>query len=117
MDKINNPTNDYEGSGNTVRETIIIGSGPAGLAAALYAARANLKPLVITGNELGGQIGTTTDVENFPGFPEGLTGPELVEKMLAQAERFGTEVKIDFIQKVDVSRWPFRLTSPGGDYY
>jgi thioredoxin reductase (NADPH) len=99
-----------------VRETIIIGSGPAGLAAALYAARANLKPLVITGNELGGQIGTTTDVENFPGFPEGLTGPELVEKMQAQAERFGAEVKIDFIQKVDISQWPFRLTGPSGDY-
>ena len=116
MDKINNPINDYKDAGDAVRETIIIGSGPAGLAAALYAARANLKPLVITGNELGGQIGTTTDVENFPGFPEGLTGPELVEKMLAQAERFGTEVKIDFIQKVDVSQWPFRLTSPSGDY-
>lgn len=116
MDKINNPINDYKDAGDTVRETIIIGSGPAGLAAALYAARANLKPLVITGNELGGQIGTTTDVENFPGFPEGLTGPELVEKMQAQAERFGAEVKIDFIQKVDVSQWPFRLTSPSGNY-
>ena len=116
MDKINNPINDYKDAGDAVRETIIIGSGPAGLAAALYAARANLKPLVITGNELGGQIGTTTDVENFPGFPEGLTGPELVEKMQAQAERFGAEVKIDFIQKVDVSQWPFRLTSPSGDY-
>jgi len=117
MDKINKPISDYKDVGDTVRETIIIGSGPAGLAAALYAARANLKPLVITGNELGGQIGTTTDVENFPGFPEGLTGPELVEKMQAQAERFGAEVKIDFIQKVDVSQWPFRLTSPSDDYY
>jgi thioredoxin reductase (NADPH) len=119
MDEINSITmNDgKQVAGDAARETIIIGSGPAGLAAALYAARANLKPLVITGNQLGGQISTTTDVENFPGFPEGLTGPELVEKMQAQAERFGAEVKIDFIQKVNLKRWPFRLTSPSGDYY
>jgi thioredoxin reductase (NADPH) len=116
MDKINNPTNNQI-VGDAIRDTIIIGSGPAGLAAALYAARANLQPLVISGNELGGQISTTTDVENFPGFPEGLTGPELVEKMQAQAERFGAEVKIDFIQEVDLSQWPFRLTSPSDDYY
>jgi thioredoxin reductase (NADPH) len=102
-------------SGN-VRETIILGSGPAGLTAALYAARANLKPLVITGNELGGQIATTTDVENFPGFPEGLTGPELAEKMQTQAEHFGAEVKMDFIQQVDLSQRPFRLIGSGGDY-
>ncbi len=102
---------------NTIRETVILGSGPAGLTAALYAARANLNPLVITGNELGGQIATTTEVENFPGFPQGLTGPELVEKMQEQAERFGTEVNIDFIHQVDLSQRPFRLTGHSGDYY
>jgi thioredoxin reductase (NADPH) len=100
-----------------VRDNVIIGSGPAGLAAALYAARANLSPLVITGNELGGQIATTTDVENFPGFPSGLTGPELIEKMQAQAERFGTEVRIDFVQQVDLSRRPFKITTYSGDVY
>lgn len=110
---IGNPHDDS----HVIRDTIILGSGPAGLTAALYAARANLKPLVITGNELGGQIATTTDVENFPGFPEGLTGPELVEKMQAQAERFGAEVKIDLIQQVDLSQRPFRLTGHSGDYY
>jgi thioredoxin reductase (NADPH) len=103
-------------SGN-IREIIILGSGPAGLTAALYAARANLKPLVITGNELGGQIATTTDVENFPGFPEGLTGPELVEKMQTQAEHFGAVVNLDFIRQVDLSRRPFRLIGSAGDYY
>lgn len=114
----NDKTNGHQqGNDNHVRETVILGSGPAGLTAALYAARANLNPLVITGNELGGQIATTTDVENFPGFPEGLTGPELVEKMQAQAERFGAEIKIDMIQSVDLSRRPFRLTGHSGDYY
>lgn len=100
-----------------IRETIILGSGPAGLTAALYAARANLNPLVITGNELGGQIATTTDVENFPGFPEGLTGPDLVEKMQAQAERFGTEIRIDYITQIDLSQRPFHLTGASGNYY
>lgn len=109
--------NGHEADPGQIRETIILGSGPAGLTAALYAARANLKPLVITGNELGGQIATTTDVENFPGFPTGLTGPELVEKMQAQAERFGAEVKIDYINQVDLSQRPFRLTGSTGDYY
>lgn len=101
---------------NPVRNTVIIGSGPAGLAAALYAARANLEPLVITGNEMGGQIATTTDVENFPGFPA-ITGPELVEKMQSQAERFGAEVMVDFVQKVDLGRRPFKLTTYSGDIY
>ncbi len=110
---IGNPHEDR----NMVRDTVILGSGPAGLTAALYAARANLKPLVITGSELGGQIATTTDVENFPGFPEGLMGPELVEKMQAQAERFGAEVTIDTVQQVDLSQRPFRLTGHSSDYY
>jgi thioredoxin reductase (NADPH) len=109
-------TKEYQAN-SQVHDTIILGSGPAGLSAALYAARANLNPLVISGNELGGQIATTTEVENFPGFPEGLTGPELVEKMQGQAERFGTDIKIDVVQQVDLSRRPFRLTGHSGDYY
>jgi thioredoxin reductase (NADPH) len=100
----------------TVRDIIIIGSGPAGLAAALYAARANLKPLVITGNEIGGQIGTTSEVENYPGFT-GDTGPELVDVFQAQADRFGAETTIDFIESVDLSQRPFKLTGGNGDYF
>jgi thioredoxin reductase (NADPH) len=94
-----------------MENVIIIGSGTAGLTAALYTARANLNPLVITGNELGGQIATTTDVENFPGFPNGLTGPELYELMQRQAERFGTRFEIDEVTEVDFKRTPFRLTT------
>jgi thioredoxin reductase (NADPH) len=85
---------------------IIIGSGCAGLTAAIYAARASLDPLVITGNELGGQIATTTDVENYPGFPAGLTGPELSEQMKQQAERFGTRFEFDEVIEVDLKRQP-----------
>ena len=92
-----------------MENVIILGSGPAGLTAALYAARANLSPLVITGNELGGQIATTTEVENFPGFPNGLTGPELYEHMQKQAERFGARVEIDEVVEVDFTRRPFQL--------
>lgn len=101
---------------NDVRETIILGSGPSGLAAALYAGRANLEPLVITGNEFGGQINTTSEVENYPGFT-GSTGPELVEVMKEQAERFGTEIKMDYIEKVDLGQRPFKLSSYNTDYY
>ena len=94
-----------------MENVIILGSGPAGLTAALYTARANLEPLVITGNELGGQIATTTEVENFPGFPNGLTGPELYDQMQKQAERFGTRFEIDEVVEVDLKRSPFRLTT------
>src|SRR5512136_2832249 len=93
-----------------MENVIILGSGPAGLTAALYAARANLNPLVITGADLGGQIATTTDVENFPGFPEGLTGPELTEHLQKQAERFGARMEFDTITSVDLTRPPFKLT-------
>jgi thioredoxin reductase (NADPH) len=86
------------------------------LTAALYAARAN-KTAGYHRQRIGRQISTTTDVENFPGFPEGLTGPELVEKMQAQAERFGAEIQYDYVQQVDLSRYPFRLTGSTGDYY
>ena len=92
-----------------MENVIVLGSGPAGLTAALYAARANLNPLVISGPDLGGQIATTTDVENYPGFPEGLTGPELIEYMQKQAERFGARVEFDTITSVDLTQPPFKL--------
>ncbi len=88
---------------------IILGSGPAGWTAAIYAARANLNPVVITGMEQGGQLTTTTDVDNWPGDVEGLQGPDLMERMQKHAERFDTEVIFDHIEKVDLSQRPFRL--------
>ena len=88
---------------------IILGSGPAGYSAAVYAARANLKPTLIAGLQLGGQLTTTTDVDNWPGDPEGLTGPALMERMQAHAERFGTEIIYDHINEVDLSVRPFVL--------
>jgi thioredoxin reductase (NADPH) len=97
-----------------VENVIIIGSGPAGWSAALYTARANLKPLVITGNELGGQIALTTEVENFPGFAEGIQGPELVERMQKQAERFGAAVLIDYVTELDVDGPPFTVKTANG---
>ena len=86
-----------------IENVVIIGSGPAGWSAAIYTARADLRPLLITGNELGGQIALTTEVENFPGFDEAIQGPELVERMQRQAERFGTEVLIDYVTELDVT--------------
>ena len=100
----------------SVEEVIVLGAGPAGLTAALYAARANLSPLVITGNELGGQIATTTDVDNFPGFPEGVTGPELYDLMQRQAARFGARFQIDEATEVEMRRWPFRVKAHGGEH-
>ncbi len=92
-----------------MERVIILGSGCAGLTAAIYAARADLNPLVITGSELGGQIATTTDVDNFPGFPNGLTGPELYEQMQRQAERFGARIEIDEVVEVNFRQRPFQL--------
>ena len=90
-------------------QLIILGYGPAGYTAAVYAARANLDPVVITGMEAGGQLTTTTDVDNWPGDVEGLQGPELMERMKNHAERFDTKVVFDHIHKVDVSQRPFKL--------
>lgn len=89
---------------------IILGSGPAGWTAAVYAARANLSPVVITGIQQGGQLTTTTDVDNWPGDPDGVQGPELMERMQRHAERFETKTIFDHIDKVDVSEKPFKLT-------
>lgn len=95
---------------------IILGSGPAGYTAAVYAARANLDPVLITGMDQGGQLMTTTDVDNWPGDVSGLQGPELMERMKQHAERFDTKVLFDHINEVDLSRRPFRLTGDRGVY-
>jgi len=95
---------------------LILGSGPAGYSAAVYAARANLEPLLITGIQMGGQLTTTTDVDNWPGDVEGLMGPALMERMRKHAERFDTEIVFDHIHTADLRRKPFRLVGDSGEY-
>jgi thioredoxin reductase (NADPH) len=106
-DSTNNPTH---------HKVIILGSGPAGLTAAIYTGRANLNPLLIHGPLAGGQLTTTTDVENFPGFPEGVMGPELMQLMEKQAVRFGTKIAVDTIVKADVTQRPIKLEGQSGTY-
>ena len=95
---------------------LILGSGPAGYSAAVYAARANLDPVIVTGMEMGGQLTTTTDVDNWPGDNEGVQGPELMERMKAHAERFGTEIIFDHIHTTDLSERPFKLSGDSHEY-
>lgn len=101
---------------NTVEKIkcLIVGSGPAGYTAAIYASRANLHPVLYTGLQMGGQLTTTTEVENFPGYPEGVTGPVMMEDMKKQAERFGTDIRFGIVTEVDFSGHPHKLTIDGG---
>jgi thioredoxin reductase (NADPH) len=107
---------DKKSENGAIHQVVILGAGPAGLSAALYAARANLEPLVLTGMELGGQVSLTHIVENYPGFPEGIGGPELTEQFRLQAERFGSKLVYDTAVEVDLSQRPFRIKGYSGEY-
>ena len=99
------------------RRVIILGSGPAGLTAAIYAGRANLKPMLLAGNEPGGQLTLTTDVENYPGYPEGVQGPEMMEQFRSQAERFETEFVNGHVVEVEIGQRPFVLHLEDGNQF
>lgn len=100
-----------------VEDVIIIGSGPAGLTAGLYTGRAEMKPLLFTGSEIGGQVSITMEVENYPGFPEGTTGPELIQRMQKQAEKFGCRVIVDTVTEVVLDQPPFAVKTESGKVY
>jgi thioredoxin reductase (NADPH) len=102
---------------NNVEQVIIIGSGPAGLTAGLYTGRSEMRPLLFTGSEIGGQVSLTMEVENYPGFPEGITGPELVQRMQKQAERFGLRVVVDTVTEVELDSQPFVIRTQSGKEY
>lgn len=100
-----------------VREVIIVGSGPSGYGAAVYNARAYLSPLILAGPEPGGQLTKTTDVENYPGFPEGVMGPKLMAEMALQVKKFGAEIKFETVTSIDFSKRPFKVTTESGEYF
>lgn len=117
---LKSPSSSSSGNGQDKEEferVLIIGSGPAGLSAALYAARADLAPLVLTGMELGGQVSLTFAVENYPGFPEGIGGMEMVDLFQKQAERFGARIEFDLAAEVDLSTRPFKVKTQNGKNY
>ena len=107
---------DDKAAADRLYDVVIIGSGPAGLVAALYTGRASLSTLLLTGNQIGGQVALTWEMDNYPGFPEGLTGPELVERLQKHTQRFGATLEMDEVTAVDLSQRPFTITAYGGTY-